>query len=60
MPVSNILDFIQTYVVTNTENHNLTKTEFKVKSCSKALIFTIKTPLLHTCYTSFHIIQKYK
>ena len=48
MPVSNTLDFIQTYVATNTESHNLQKTEFKLKSCSEALILTIKTPLLHT------------
>ena len=65
-PVSYILDFIQTYVALNTENHKLWKMEFKVKSCSEALIFIIKTPLLHTwfllqkCfYTNFHIIQKY-
>ena len=31
-PVSNTLDYIQTYVATITENHNLRKTEFKVKS----------------------------
>ena len=36
--MSNTLDFIQIYVVTNTEYHNLCKTEFKVKSCSEALI----------------------
>ena len=29
-PVSNALDFIQTYVATIAENHNLRKTEFKV------------------------------
>ena len=28
---SNTLDFIQIYIATNTENHNLRKTEFKVK-----------------------------
>ena len=37
-PVSNTLDFIQIYVVINTENHNLRKMEFKVKSCSEASI----------------------
>ena len=46
--MSNTLDFIQTYVATNMENHNLRKTEFKVKPCGEALILTIETPLLHT------------
>ena len=46
--MSNILDFIQTYVATNAENHNLRKTEFKVKSCSDALILTIVL-LNHIC-----------
>ena len=66
MPVSNALDFIQTYVATSTENHNLQKTEFKVKSCSEALILTIKykgdiycvfigIPVIYY----FYIIQKY-
>ena len=41
-PVSNTLDFIQTYVATNAENHYLRKTEFKVKSCSEAVILLIK------------------
>ena len=40
--MSNTLDFIQTYVATNTENHNLRNTEFKLKSCSETLILTIK------------------
>ena len=39
----NILDFVQTYVAKNTANHNFEETEFKLKSCSEALILTIKT-----------------
>ena len=35
-PVSNTLDFIQTYVTTNTEYHNFRKTEFKIKSQRQA------------------------
>ena len=46
--MSNTFDFIQTYVAINTENHNLRKTEFKVKSCSEALILTIVL-LNHIC-----------
>ena len=38
MPVSNTLDFIQRYVEINTENDNLRKTEFKINSCSEALM----------------------
>ena len=34
--MSNTLDFIQTYVATNTENHKLRKTEIKVKLHLKA------------------------
>ena len=40
MPVSNTLDFIQRYVATNTDNHNLQKMKFKVKC--EASILTIK------------------
>ena len=71
--VSHTLYFIQTYVATNTENHDLPKTEFKVKSCSEALILNhiyiyIKPIYIYilcfyrdTCYTYtiFYIIQKY-
>ena len=39
--VFNTLDFFQTYVATNAENHNLRKTEFEGKSCSEALILII-------------------
>ena len=38
--MSNTLDFIQTYVGINTENPNLRKTDFKVKSCSEASLKT--------------------
>ena len=34
--MSDILDFIKTYVATNTENHNLRKMEFKVELHLKA------------------------
>ena len=40
-PVFNTSDFIQTYVAAKTQNHNLRKTEFKVKFCSEALKLTI-------------------
>ena len=39
--MSNTLDFVQTYVTNEHENDNLRKTDFKVKSCSEALIFII-------------------
>ena len=39
--MSNNLDCIETYVATNTENHNLRETEFEEKSCSEALIHLV-------------------
>ena len=53
--MSDILDFIQTYVATNTENHNFHKTEFKVKSCSEALILNYISIYIKAIYIYIYI-----
>ena len=55
--MSDTLEFIQTYVAKNTENHNLRKTEFKVKSFSEALI-RLKAGSQHCVTKSYMYIHK--
>ena len=55
--MSNTLDFIQTYAAKNTENHNLRKTEFKVKSFREALIH-LEAGSQHCVTKSYMYIHK--